>query len=341
MGIKNVFKRINVAENYEKVQDNIPALVKTVFAALFIMAITTLAVFFLRVKGAEQTLVPNVVGLQLEDAIVELQVKQLYPKVKLRYTDDGIEKGVILEQSPSARSMVKGYSTVTLTVSRGPVQATVDNYVGKNIDDLKVGKEQLAYGETKSALKFDAPIYKYDDSAEGTVLAQYPAAGKDVFQTTNVQLVVSKGASKKNVEVPALYGMTIQDFFNQAQDTPLIWDITAHFAAEGEVAGTITSKTTAGSVQEYSRIAVDFAFPDAPIVNGDEEIAYGLIEEELADFPYPVKMELSAISTEGETTKIASFAHTGGKITVPYAAAKGTTLVFTVNNKVTTRFVVS
>ena len=153
--MKKIFKRINVAENYEKVQENIPALVKTVFAALFIMALSTLAVFFIRVKGAEQTLVPNVVGIQLEDAIVELQVKQLYPKIKLRYTDDGVEKGVVLEQSPSARSMVKGYSTVTLTVSRGPVQATVEDYVGKNVKDLKIGDEQLAYGDNKSVLKFD------------------------------------------------------------------------------------------------------------------------------------------------------------------------------------------
>lgn len=52
-------------------------------------------------------------------------------------------------------------------------------------------------------------------------------------------------------------------------------------------------------------------------------------------------MELDAISTEGETTRVASFRHTGGKIAVPYAVAKGTTLVFTVNNKVATRFVVS
>lgn len=339
--MKKIFKRINVAENYEKVQENIPALVKTVFAALFIMALSTLAVFFIRVKGAEQTLVPNVVGIQLEDAIVELQVKQLYPKIKLRYTDDGVEKGVVLEQSPSARSMVKGYSTVTLTVSRGPVQATVEDYVGKNVKDLKIGDEQLAYGDNKSVLKFDSPIYKYDDSAEGTVLAQFPAPGLDVFQTTNVQLVVSKGAAKKNVEIPALYGMTIQDFFDKAQNTPLIFDVTAHVAAEGEVPGTITTNTSTGSVQEYSRIAVDFAFPEAPIITEDEEIAFGLIEEELADFPFPVKMELDAISTEGETTRVASFRHTGGKIAVPYAVAKGTTLVFTVNNKVATRFVVS
>lgn len=337
--MKKLFNRISVAENYEKVQENIPALVKTVIASLLLMVLVTLTVFFIRVKGAEQVLVPNVVGIQLEDAIVELQIKQLYPKVKLRYTDDGIEKGVILEQSPSANSLVKGYSTVTLTVSRGPVQATIDDYVGKNISDLGIG-EELAMGGNTSALRFDTPIYKYDNASEGTILAQFPASGKDVFQKTNVQLVVSKGPSKKDVEVPALTGLTVKDFFDKAQNTPLVFDITAHIAAESEVPGTIVSSNTSGTVQEYSRVAVDFAFPAAPIVEGGEEITYGLIEEELAEFPFPVKMELEAISEEGETYTVANFAHPGGKITVPYAAPKGTTLIFSVNNKVATKVVV-
>lgn len=339
MGIKNLFKRISVKENYDKVQENIPALVKTVIASLLLMALVTLTVFFIRVKGAEQVLVPNVVGIQLEDAIVELQIKQLYPKVKLRYTDDNVEKGVILEQSPSARSLVKGYSTVTLTVSRGPVQATVDNYVGKNVSDLNVGDE-LAYGGNTSALRFENPIYKYDASVEGTILAQFPEAGKDVFQTTNVQLVVSKGLERKNVEVPALKGLSIQDFFDKAQNTPLVFDVTAHIATEAEVPGTIVSEDLTGSLKEYSRVAVDFALPDAPIMVGNQELAFGLIEEELAEFPYPVNMQLEAITTEGEVIKVASFIHTGGKITVPYAAPKGTTMVFSVNNKVSTRVVV-
>jgi beta-lactam-binding protein with PASTA domain len=41
-----------------------------------------------------------------------------------------------LEQSPEAGAIVKGYSRVSLVVSRGVVVDTVGNYVGMNIDDL-------------------------------------------------------------------------------------------------------------------------------------------------------------------------------------------------------------
>lgn len=336
--MKKIFKRINVAENYEKVQENIPALVKTVFAALFIMALTTLAVFFIRVKGAEQTLVPDVVGIQLEDAIVELQVKQLYPKVKLRYTDDGVEKGVVLEQSPSAGAIVKGYSTVTLTVSRGPVQATVEDYVGKTDKDLKIGDE-LAYGENKSAIVF-SPIYKYDAAPEGTIISQFPAKGTQIFSKTNVSVVVSKGPVKKTVDVPSLVGMNMQDFFMQAQNTPLIFDVTSHAVTEGEVPGTVTKQDSTSSLKEYSRVAVDFAFPIASAEPSEKEMTYGLIQETLADFPIPVKMELDAISSEGEKRILYVFSHTGGNVSIPYAVERGTTLVFTVNNKETKRILV-
>lgn len=333
--LKNIFKRLEVEENYEKVQENIPALVKTVIFALGLMALVTCAVFFIRVKGAEQVLVPNVVGIQLEDAIIEMQVKQLYPKVKLRYTDSGVEKGVVLEQSPSAGAIVKGYSTVTLTVSRGSVQATVEDYVGKTDKDLKIGDE-LALGNTNSPIVF-SPIYKYNDAPEGTVIAQFPAKGKQIFNKTNVSVVVSKGPVKKNVEVPELMGATVQDFFSKAQSTPLIFDVTSHAVAEGEEAGTITSLGNTTGLKEYSRLTVDFAFPIASAEPSEKEMTYGLLQETLAEYPVPVKMELAAVSSEGEKTVLYVFSHTGGNLSIPYAVERGTTLVFTVNNKETVR----
>lgn len=335
---KKFFKRINVAENYEKVQDNIPALVMTVIFSIAVMLLITLGVFFIRVKGAEQVLVPNVVGLQLEDAIMEMQVKQLYPKVRLRYTDNGVEKGVVLEQTPSSKSIVKGYSTVTLTVSRGPVQATVEDYVGMTDKDLKIG-EELAHGKNDSAIVF-SPIYKYNQAPEGTIIAQFPEKGTQLFSKTNVSVVVSKGPTKKTVEVPSLVGLSVQDFFIQAQNTPLIFDATSHAASEGEVPGTITTQNSTSSLEEYSRVSIDFAFPIASADPDDKELAYGLLQQTLADYPVPVKMELNAISVEGEKTVLYSFTHTGGDISIPYAVEKGTTLVFTVNNKEAVRKVV-
>ena len=43
-------------------------------AILFMMAVTVI-VFFVAVKGSEEVLVPNVTGLQLEEGLLEMQVR--------------------------------------------------------------------------------------------------------------------------------------------------------------------------------------------------------------------------------------------------------------------------
>ena len=52
------------------------AVVLLVFSALI-----GIAVFFVALRGAEQTMVPNVKGKELTTALLELQVKELYPRI--------------------------------------------------------------------------------------------------------------------------------------------------------------------------------------------------------------------------------------------------------------------
>ena len=79
--------RVNVSETYDKVQSNVPLYICVCVAAFLIVVMAAVATFFATVKGPEQVLVPNVVGKQLEDALLEMQVKELYPKINLRYSD--------------------------------------------------------------------------------------------------------------------------------------------------------------------------------------------------------------------------------------------------------------
>jgi hypothetical protein len=100
--------RLSVSETYDKVQSNVPLYICVCVAAFLIVVMAAVATFFATVKGPEQVLVPNVVGKQLEDALLEMQVKELYPKINLRYSDVPGDEGAILEQSPAAGAIVKG-----------------------------------------------------------------------------------------------------------------------------------------------------------------------------------------------------------------------------------------
>ncbi len=76
-------------------------------AVIALMVVAGLSAFLLSLRGAEQTLVPDVRGMELAQALVMMQEKELYPRVSLRFTDNPLDRGKIVDQSPSAGAIVK------------------------------------------------------------------------------------------------------------------------------------------------------------------------------------------------------------------------------------------
>jgi len=91
----------------------------TVFGLVIFVGIIAVSVFFYAVHGEEQTMVPDVTGKELTEALLELQVKELYPRLQLRYSQTSRDKGFILEQEPKPGTIVKAGRRIRLIVSRG------------------------------------------------------------------------------------------------------------------------------------------------------------------------------------------------------------------------------
>lgn len=327
--------RISFSEGYEKVQSNIWMLIITCVAAFLVMFLVAILVFFKNVEGPEKVLVPNVVGKQLEDALLEMQAKELYPKINLRYSDVPGDEGAILEQSPQAGAIVKGYSRVSLVVSRGVVVDKVDDYVGMNIDDLQLKLQTLFAGQTKPLIVLGNPKYKPDLSEAGTILEQEPPAGTSISEPVTVELVVSRGPNYENTRPPKVVGQSVNDLLQTITRSKVVFDIKSHIALDNEKIGTVVSQQTFDSefVPNYSRVEIEMAMPDKPV----NDNVYGIFEAKLADYPYPVPMKLEAVPEEGNSYTILSFSHPGGNVTIPYAVPKGTELVLYVVEKVASR----
>ena len=336
---KKINFRKSFSENYGKLQSSIPALVITCIASLIIMAFVAIGIFLYNVKGAEKVLVPNVVGKTLEDGLLELQVKELYPTINLRYSDNAGDNGVILEQTPAAGAITKGYSRVTLVVSRGVFVDSIGDYVGQNIQDVLEQLDTLFGGQQNPIIQFDPPEYKSDEAAAGTILEQNPPAGTSIYEPTKVQLVISRGPNYEDAKIPNVVGQSVNDFLQTITRNKIIFDISYHLAAEGEEPGTIVRQQQfeTDSIPTYSRVAVEMAMPDEPI----DELRYGIFTKTLIDYPYPVPMTISAVPEEGKAYTILDFNHVGGNLTIPYAVPAGTTLVLTVANKVQAKEVIN
>lgn len=330
--VKNVKKlRLNVQDFFINVQANGKFLFVAIFAAVVVMVFFGFLVFFLNVKGPEEVLVPDVRYKELADALIEMQTKELYPKITLRYSDVPGDAGTILEQNPSPGAIVKGYSRVNLVVSRGVVVDEVENYVGLQFDELQMQLQTLFAGQTKHLIVLDTPIYKADVADAGTILEQDPPEGTRISEPIKLKLIVSRGPNFENTRPPYLVGKTIEEVLGIVQNSKIIFDFTSHKATNDETAGTVTSQQQFESefMKNYSRMTVDIAFPRMVVNNK----LTGIFSAEVAEYPYPVPFRLEATDASGTTTIIANILHTGGSFTMPYTVDRNTTLTLFIVDK--------
>lgn len=330
--IKNFrLSRVSLVSYFESLQANGKTFVVTVIAAIFVMVFFALVVFFLNLKGPEEVMVPEVKGKELTEALLEMQKKELYPKITLRYSEVPGDKGTILDQSPSAGSIVKGYSRVSLVVSRGVIVDHVENYIGQNFDELKMNLQTLFAGSANPLIVLSEPAYKPDLSAAGTILEQDPPEGTKISDAVTLNLVVSRGPTFENTRVPRLLGTSVNDMLQTIARSRIVFDFTSHIADKTEKAGTVVSQQEFDEeyIPNYSRMALEMAFPNGVY----EDNVYGIFSALLASYPYPVPMRLDATTSEGNTYTLVSFMHTGGSLTLPYAVPSETTLTLYVVDK--------
>ncbi len=292
----------------------------TVILTFIVVAVSCVAVFFASLQGAEQVMVPDVVGKTLTNALLEMQQKELYAKIQLRYTDNMEDAGTILEQSPAPGSIVKAYRRVTLTVSRGAALDYIEDFSGKQIDTALSQLEQNA----KPLLSVAKPVYKKHSSPKGTILAQTPAAGTYINDRLNLQFIVSSGPDNETVQIPSLEGKDIAQTLKIMSSSHVIFDFTSHETFAGEKGNTVTAQDIADQeANAWTHVTADFAF--SPAKEKDKTV-HGIFSCKTPTFPYPVNMQLIASTKEGKKTTIANFQHDGGNVTVPYDVEKGTNL---------------
>ena len=334
--IKNM--RVSFADGFEKLQTSIPAFITVCISAFAVMILVCCAVFFTNIKGAEKVLVPNVVGKKWDEAFIEMQIKELYPKVNLRYSNVPGDEGLVLEQNPQPGAIVKGYSRVNLVISRGVVIDAVGSYVGKNLSEVQMSLQTLFAGQTKPLITLDTPSYIPDASEAGTILEQDPPEGSKISEPITVKLVVSRGPNYENTRRPYVIGQSINDLLQTIARTKIVFDINSHTATDQEKPGTVVAQEEILDeyVPNYTRVSVEMAMPES----WDNDNVYGIFQEKLADYPYPVPMKLDAYPAEGTSYTILSFNHPGGNLTIPYEVPRGTTLVLSVADKVEARKVV-
>lgn len=130
--------------------------------------------------GPEQVAVPNVVGLNFDEAEAALEGEGLEVEREDRPSDEA--RGTVINTNPVAGQRVDAGTTVTVIVSEGEV--TVPNVVGMSEDEARNALEDL-----------DLEVSVTEDPAatapEGQVTAQSTPAGQSVPPGTQIEITVS------------------------------------------------------------------------------------------------------------------------------------------------------
>jgi len=301
---------------------------------IILMGLSGLIAFSLTLHGNEQTLVPNVVDMELSAALIRLQEKELYPRVSLRFSSNPETRGKILEQDPSAGAIVKAGRRISLVISRGAAQDKVGDYVGQTLDEVKIHL-QTVFASTRQLITVrEPPVYVYDKNPAGTILQQSPAPNVDLAGPTQLDFVVSRGPEQAKVKVPDLVGLPLQDAALLIEKSGIAFKFAVRTPEGRERPGTIVAQLPAPGTLEDPLAPVSIVYAMAPKIDG---VVAGLFTQALPEYPYPLKTVLYAEPPSGARIPLITVDQPGRQFTMPYAVPEGSVLVLQVENKVVAR----
>ena len=324
---------LDTIESY--VGNHLRLFISMVAGLLVFIAIITLSVFFIVVRGAEQTMVPDVQGLELTQALLDLQVKELYPRIQLRYTQTSADKGLILEQNPNPGTIVKAGRRIRLVVSQGALINTVESYLGRNIDEVRMDLQTLFASEsslTPPMLTLKEPmIYEHSPEPPGTILQQQPEPGTGISGPTLLELIISTGPEEALIRLPSFLGLSPEAALEMIGRSGIDFSFAMRPARDGERAGTVVSQTPAGDAMISADTRVRFTI--ASFSNDNRSTIFNLFRYNMAKNPYPLALRLEAQLPGGERRRLLATEYAGGELTVPYDLPLGTVLVLSLLNR--------
>ncbi|MEH7110878.1 Stk1 family PASTA domain-containing Ser/Thr kinase [Neobacillus niacini] len=163
-----------------------PIILISTFLLLVLLGIFTITVLP-DLLSPKDVSIPDISGMELEEAIAELEASGLKAGEEEKIPDDEIEEGKVIKTSPEAESTVKENTSVKIFVSSGKEMIELEDYVEKNYDDISSLLEDLNFKDIDITEVFD-------DSEAGTILSQSPEGGQEIIpDETILKLEVSKG----------------------------------------------------------------------------------------------------------------------------------------------------
>lgn len=223
---------------------------KVAVIAIGAIALIAAVVFFasnLFGGSGEMVIVPNVIDYTQEEAENALENAGFNVEYGKAVNDDEVEEGHVVDQTPDGNKEAPEGSTVTLTLSKGPVpvkETEVPNITGKTKEEAE---SMLAAAKLKGQAHEEA-----NDAEAGTVFKQGKNTGEIVEEGTVVEYWVSTGPD--TIVVPNLTGKTKEQAIEALGDK-LSYTFSSDYSTTVP-AGSVISYEPGGSVKPGTTIKI-------------------------------------------------------------------------------------
>jgi beta-lactam-binding protein with PASTA domain/predicted Ser/Thr protein kinase len=201
-----------------------------------------------------KAVVPTVINEPLSTASAQLQNANF--NVSTITVPSNSASGIVIRQSPQGGVKLNQGSTVTLTVSSGPGNATVPSVEGLPLAQAKqaLTRANLKPGRVTAQSSSQVP--------KNQVISTDPAAGQTPPVGTKVTIIVSSG--KPLVSVPDVTGQSEASAKSQLQAAGFSVGTTTTQSSSSVAPGDVISQSPSGGTQEVSGSAVDLVIAKAP-----------------------------------------------------------------------------
>lgn len=190
--------RESLAEGQERSKNLLPWIIGGIAVLLVLVG----ALFFM-MRPADKVEVPDVIGMEQEEAVETIERAGLIAKIVVRPSDEG-EPGTVIKETPEPGEVVDEGSEVEIEVPAEEELVSVPNVVGADQAEATRLLERAGFG-------ISVRRENHLTVERGLVISQSPAAGQEAPEGSEVGVVISNGPSQQNVRVPDVVGLTSAD----------------------------------------------------------------------------------------------------------------------------------
>ncbi|MFD1360289.1 Stk1 family PASTA domain-containing Ser/Thr kinase [Lentibacillus salinarum] len=184
-----------------------------ILGSLFVLLAAAATILFIIFKPGDVE-IPDVSGMEYEEAMTELRGLNLETERDLTFSED-IEENMVIGTEPDAGTTVKEDDMVTIIVSQGKETVAFDDFVGENYEQVKRILENKGFDSVTADEDYS------DEYGSGEIVAQvYPSPGTEVIpEETDVIFDISKGPAP--ISVNNVAGMSQQQAVNTLEEQGL------------------------------------------------------------------------------------------------------------------------